>query len=154
MKLSRKADYALRVLFTLVDRRGEGPISMTALAKQNDVPKRFLEHIMLDLKSQRWVESTPGRTGGYALACSPDDVTLGQVVRFFDGVIAPVGCVSVTNFEGCSQAATCRFRRILLDIRNLTAAHLDNATLAQVARNKPVSEGEVLSLQLIGGDGI
>jgi Rrf2 family protein len=154
VKLSRKADYALRVLFTLVDRRGEGPISMTALAKQNDVPKRFLEHIMLDLKSQGWVESTPGRTGGYALACPPEEVTLGQVVRFFDGVIAPVGCVSVTNFEGCSQAATCRFRRILLDIRNLTAAHLDNATLAQVARNKPVSEREVLSLELIGGDGI
>ncbi len=127
---------------------------MSALAKQNDVPKRFLEHIMLDLKSQGWVESTPGRTGGYVLACSPEDVTLGQVVRFFDGVIAPVGCVSVTNFEGCSQAATCRFRRILLDIRNITAAHLDNATLAQVARNKPVSEGEVLSLTLIGGDGI
>lgn len=154
MRLSRKADYALRVLIALVDRRGDGPISMTTLAKQNDVPKRFLEHIMLDLKSQGWVESTPGRTGGYVLACSPDAVTLGHVIRHFDGVIAPVGCVSVSDFEACSQAATCRFRRILLDIRNLTAAHLDNATLAQVARNKPVTEQEVYSLELLGGDGI
>ncbi|MFO0824308.1 MAG: Rrf2 family transcriptional regulator [Gemmataceae bacterium] len=154
MKLSRKADYALRVLFTLVDRRGEGPISMTALAKQNDVPKRFLEHIMLDLKSQGWVESAPGRTGGYALARPPEQITLGQVVRHFDGIIAPVGCVSISDFKGCSQAATCRFRRVLLDIRNLTAAHMDNATLAEVARHQPVTEREIFNLELVGGDGI
>ena len=97
MKLSRKADYALRVLFTLVDRWGTGPVSMNELARRNDVPKRFLEHIMLDLKSQGWVASTPGRKGGYILAQSPERITMGQVVRFFDGVMAPIGCISVTR---------------------------------------------------------
>lgn len=154
MRLSRKTDYALRVLMTLVDRWGQAPSSMSELARLNDVPKKFLEHIMLDLKSQGWVESSPGRLGGYVLAIAPERITLGQVVRHFDGVIAPVGCVSLSNFEGCSQSATCRFRRVLLDIRNATAAHMDNATLAQVARNEPVADREVLSLELIGGDGI
>jgi Rrf2 family protein len=156
MKLSRKADYALRVLFTLVERWGQsqGPISMNELAKKNDVSKRFLEHIMLDLKSQGWVESSPGRTGGYVLAQPPERITLGQVVRHFDGILAPVGCVSISNFEGCSQAGNCRFRRVLLEIRNLTASHMDNATLAQVARNEPVTDREVFNLELIGGDGI
>ena len=154
MKLSRKADYALRVLFTLVEQFGKGPVSLSNLAKKNDVSKRFLEHIMLDLKSQGWVDSTPGRFGGYVLVRSPEQITLGQVVRHFDGVLAPVGCVSISNFEGCSQSATCRFRRVMLEIRNLTAAHMDNATLARVARNEPVADREVFSLELVGGDGI
>jgi Rrf2 family protein len=154
MKLSRKADYALRVLFALVERQGEGPISMNELAKKNDVPKRFLEHIMLELKSEGWVASSPGRTGGYVLAQPPERITLGQVVRHFDGILAPVGCVSISSFETCSQSSSCRFRRLLLEIRNLTASHMDNATLAQVARNEPVTDREVFNLELIGGDGI
>ncbi len=154
MKLSRKTDYALRVLLALVDRWGQGPVSMNELAKQNDVPKKFLEHIMLDLKSQGWVESSPGRMGGYVLALPPERITLGQVVRHFDGILAPVGCVSISNNEPCTQAPTCRFRRVLLDIRNVTASYMDNATLAQVARNAPVDDRELFSLELVGGDGI
>jgi len=154
MRLSRKADYALRVLMTLVDRWGQGPVSMNELARLNDVPKKFLEHIMLDLKAQQWVTSSPGRFGGYALAHPPERITLGQVVRHFDGVLAPVGCVSQSQPEGCSQSATCRFRRVMLDVRNATAAYLDGATLAAVARNEPVDAREVLTLGLADGDGI
>jgi Rrf2 family protein len=154
MRLSRKADYALRVLMTLVDRWRQGPVSMSELARLNDVPKKFLEHIMLDLKAQKWVESSTGRLGGYALAVSPERITLGQVVRYFDGVLAPVGCVSQSQPEACSQSATCRFRRVMLDVRNATAAYLDGATLAEVARREPVAAREVLTLGLADGDGI
>jgi Rrf2 family protein len=158
MKLSKRTDYALRVLFTLVERRGQGPVSMTELAKTNDVPKRFLEHIMLDLKKKKWVLSTPGRKGGYVLAKDPERITMGQVVRYFDGLLAPIGCVSVSSHEPCSQAPTCRFRRVLLEIRNLTARHMDSATLARVYANQPVNDQEVFSLRLAGdlidGEGI
>jgi Rrf2 family protein len=154
MKLSRKADYALRVLVTLVTRNGEGPMSMTELAKANDVPKRFLEHIMLDLKEQGWVASTPGRKGGYVLRADPNRITMGQVVRHFDGLMAPIGCVSVSRFEPCSQAGTCRFRRVLLDIRNATTSFLDNTTLAKVMQSDPVPDQEVFALTFSGGDGI
>jgi len=154
MRLSRKTDYALRILFALADRWGQGPVPMSTLAVENEVPKKFLEHIMLDLKAQGWVDSTTGRTGGYVLAVPPARITLGQVVRHFDGLIAPIGCVSVSDFEGCSQSGKCRFRRVLLEIRNLTAAYLDNATLARVATNAPVADREVFSLALVSGDGI
>ena len=154
MRLSRKADYALRVLFTLVEKQGNGPLSMNQLAKENDVSKRFLEHIMLDLKEQGWVASSPGRNGGYVLAQAPDRITMGQVVRHFDGLMAPIGCVSVSQNEPCSQAYRCRFRRVLLEIRNITARHLDNLTLAQVAGIEPVSDREVFTLELVAGDGI
>jgi len=154
MKLSRKTDYALRVLVTLVERRFDGPLAMNELARANDVPKRFLEHIMLDLKEQGWVASSPGRKGGYVLSADPGRITMGQVVRHFDGVLAPIGCVSVTRFEPCSQAATCRFRRVLLDARNATAKFLDNMTLAQVVQNAPVPDQEVFALTFTAGDGI
>jgi Rrf2 family protein len=154
MKLSRKADYALRVLVTLVQRRGEGPLPMTELARVNDVPKRFLEHIMLDLKSQGWVDSSPGRKGGYQLAAEPSAITMGQVMRHFDGVMAPIGCVSIHRFEPCSQAPTCRFRRVLLEVRDAAANFLDNTTLAQVIQKAPVRDQEVFALTFTGGDGI
>jgi Rrf2 family protein len=154
MKISKKTDYALRVLFALVDHRGHGPVSMNVLARQNDVPKRFLEHIMLELKKKGWVASAPGRKGGYVLARDPAEITMGQAVGHFDGVLAPIGCVSVTHHQPCSQSPTCRFRRVLLEIRNLTAQYIDSATLAGVHGNLPVNVQEVFSLEVAAGEGI
>lgn len=154
MKLSKKTDYALRVLFTLVERWGEGPVSILELARKNDVPKRFLEHILLDLKKQGWVDSLPGRNGGYVLARDPDQINMGQVVRYFDGLLSPISCVSTTQYEPCSQEATCRFRRVLLEIRNISASMMENATLGKVFSGNIVSREEVFTPQFTGGDGI
>lgn len=145
MKLSMKTDYALRVLFTLVEYYGTGPIPIRELARRNEVPKRFLEHILLELKSQNLVASIPGRKGGYVLAQSPDKITMGQIVRHFDGILAPIRCVSVTDYKRCTQEPVCRFRRILLDIRNKTAKIMDQITLASVYEGKPVSDEEVFN---------
>src|SRR5450631_3493832 len=103
MWVSKKTDYALRVLFTLVDHYGGAPIPIRELARRNDVPKRFLEQIMLDLKGQGWVDSLAGVRGGYVLAKRPDKIALGEVVRHFDGILAPIACFSVTGYERCSQ---------------------------------------------------
>jgi Rrf2 family protein len=154
MKISKKSDYALRVLFTLVENYGRGPIPIRELAERNLVPKRFLEHILLDLKSQGWVDSAPGKSGGYVLAKKPDKITMGQVVRFFDGVTSPIRCVSVKQYERCTQESVCRFRRVFLEIRNDTARIMDAATLASVFAGKPVSNAEVFDDALIGGAGI
>jgi Rrf2 family protein len=155
VRISKKTDYALRALVMLVDRWEEGePISLAELARTNDVPKKFLEHIMLDLKEHGWVRSLPGRKGGYLLSVSPDRITLGQVIRTFDGVLAPIGCVSVTRHEACSQSSTCRFRRVFLDVRNLVARVMDNTTMATIASYAPVTNPEVFQLELTGGEGI
>jgi len=149
MRISKKTDYALRVLFTLVDRQGRAPVPMNELATTNDVPKRFLEHIMLDLKKKGWVASSLGRHGGYALAKAPEEITMGQVVRCFEGLLAPIGCVSVSRFEHCSQTVTCRFRRVFLEVRNMTTQYLDQLTLARVNAMEPVARDEVFSLELV-----
>jgi len=154
MKISRKSDYALRALFTLVEHYRQGPISIRELAERNDVPKRFLEHIMLDLKSQGWVKSLPGKSGGYILSQKPEEIRMGQVVRYFDGLLAPINCVSVGQYERCTQEPTCRFRRVFLQIRNDTALLMDNMTLASVFTGRPVLSQEVFDETLIGGAGI
>ena len=154
MKLSKKSDYALRALFTLVGFRGRGPMSIRELAEKNDIPRRFLEQIMLDMKNQGWVESIPGRVGGFQLARNPDQISMGEVVRHFDGILAPIGCVSTSHYEACTQESSCRFRRVLLDIRNYVVKLMDGATLASVFAGAVVRQDEVFSKQMMYGDGI
>lgn len=144
MKLSMKTDYALRVLFTLVEHYGRQPIPIRELARRNEVPKRFLEHIMLDLKSQGWVASVSGKNGGYRLSRSPDKITMGQVVRHFDGILAPISCASVKRCVRCSQEPVCRFRRVFVEIRNMTARLMDNATLTAVYAGQCMPRQKVL----------
>jgi len=153
MRVSKRTDYALRAVFTLVEHYRGTPISIRELARRNDVPKRFLEQIMLHLKSQGWVESTAGVRGGYVLAKPPEKITMGEVVRYFDGILAPIDCVSVAGYKRCSQEPVCRFRRVFLDVRNYVAGLMDRATLADVAKGSPVSRQEI-SAGFTEGEGI
>lgn len=153
MRVSKETDYALRVLFTLVEHFGGAPIPIRELARRNDVPKRFLEQIMLKLKAQGWVDSVAGVRGGYVLAHNPGEITMGEVVRYFNGILAPIDCVSVTGYKRCSQEPVCRFRRVFFDIRNYVADLMDRATLAEVAKSEPVSRQEI-NFDFIGGEGI
>jgi len=153
MRVSKRTDYALRALFTLVDHYGGAPIPIRELARRNDVPKRFLEQIMLALKSKGWVDSIAGIRGGYFLAKNPAKITMGEVVRYFDGILAPIDCVSVTGYQRCTQESVCRFRRVFFDVRNYVANLMDTSTLADVAKKLPVSKMEV-STGFMGGEGI
>lgn len=154
MKLSRKSDYALRALMSLVGHYGEGPVSIRELAEKNDIPRKFLEHIMLEMKARGWVSSIAGRDGGFILAKPPGEITMGQVVRHFDGILAPIACVSTTHYEPCSQENVCRFRRVLLDIRNYITRMMDGANLANVYSGSVVRREEVFSPAFVYGDGI
>ena len=153
MRVSKRTDYALRALFTLVDHYGGQPIPIRELARRNDAPKRFLEQIMLALKSQGWVESSAGIRGGYFLARNPAKITMGEVGRHFDGILAPIDCVSVTGYQRCSQESVCRFRRVFFDARNYVANLMDRMTLAEVAKGLPLATSEI-STGFMGGEGI
>ncbi|MEI7535102.1 MAG: Rrf2 family transcriptional regulator [Verrucomicrobiae bacterium] len=156
MRVSKRTDYALRALFTLVDHYGGQPIPIRELARRNDVPKRFLEQIMLALKSQGWVSSSAGIRGGYFLARNPTKITMGEVVRYFDGILAPIDCVSVMGYKRCSQESVCRFRRVFFDVRNYVANIMDAASLAEVAKGSPLTKKELNTgfAGFIGGEGI
>jgi len=153
MRVSKETDYALRALFTLVEHFGGAPIPIRELARRNDVPKRFLEQIMLKLKAQGWVNSVAGVRGGYVLAHNPREITMGEVIRYFNGILAPIDCVSVTGYKRCSQEPVCRFRRVFYDVRNYVADLMERATLAEVAEGEPVSKLEI-TFGFTGGEGI
>ena len=154
MKISMKTDYALRVLFDLIKSSKDGPVSARELAARNAVPLKFLERIMSELKQQGWIVSSAGKHGGYRLEVDPAKITIGEVVRHFDGMLAPINCVSVTCYERCSQEPVCTFRRLFLEIRNETARRMDSATMASLASAPQTRFAEVFDPQFIYGDGI
>jgi Rrf2 family protein len=154
MRVSKKTDYALRALFTLVEHFGRGPIPIRELSRRNDVPKKFLEQIMLAMKKRGWVDSVSGLRGGYVLAKTPDKITMGEVVRHFDGILAPIACVSVGGYIRCSQEPLCRFRRVFLNARNYVTNLMDHSTLADVAKGLPVAKPEVFVPEFTAGEGI
>ena len=99
------------------------------------------------------MSSVAGIRGGYLLAKNPEKITMGEVVRHFDGILAPIDCVSVAGYRRCSQEPVCRFRRVFLDVRNYVAGVMDRSTLADVSKISPVSKREVAD-SFVGGEGI
>jgi Rrf2 family protein len=169
MKLSMKADYAFRVLFTLVEHFGKapregaasggvGPISIRELAERNDIPKAFLEHIMLELKSQGWAKSLPGKHGGYVLAKAPEKITMGEIVRYFEGLGEgdehERAETRKSQKKDAAPHASVRFRRVMREVHNQAAELMDKATLASVFAGRPVGRDDVLAHEFRAGDGI
>lgn len=136
MKLSKRGEYALRSMINLgiAAKVERSLVRVTELAKAEDLPVKFLEQIVQQLREAGFVESVRGRHGGYRLAKPASEIPIGQIVRLIDGPLAPIGCVSQTAYEPCNcpDEAHCGLRMLMLDVRNAIAAILDRYTLADV----------------------
>ena len=133
--LSKKAKYGLQALLFLTEHYGEGPVLISEVAKQEGIPSKFLELILLALKNDGILHSRKGRGGGYQLAKPPTAITVGHVVRILDGPLAPLPCVSRTAYrrcEECRDERTCGIRLVMKDVWEATARILDSTTLADV----------------------
>lgn len=109
MSISQKCQYALRALFELSKRYGQGPISVAQLAEAQAIPPRFLELIVQQLRQAGYVESRRGIQGGYQLAIAPERLTVADVVRLVDGSLAPVACATDQNNSQCQLLGRCAF---------------------------------------------
>jgi Rrf2 family protein len=139
--LSKKAKYALKALFALAQDNVNGQKSMliAEIAKQERIPKKFLEAILLDLKNDGILYSKRGKTGGYALRKTPDQISVGQVIRVIDGPLALIPCASQTAYvpcEECIDVESCAIRLTMRKVRDATAAILDNTTLADALKSR------------------
>jgi Rrf2 family protein len=136
MKLSKRGEYGLRALIDLglAHELGRDLLQLSELAESEKIPIKFLEQILLDLRQGGFLESVRGKYGGYRLARPAREIFAGQVVRFLDGPLAPIGCVSQTAYERCTcpDEAHCGLRMLMLDVRNAIANILDRYTLADV----------------------
>jgi Rrf2 family protein len=136
MKLSKRGEYALRSLINLgfAAEGGRKLVQVSELAESEQLPVKFLEQILQDLKEAGYVESQRGKFGGYRLAKPARRIPIGEVVRLIDGPLAPIGCVSQTAYEKCTcpDEAHCGLRMLMLDVRNAISGILDRYTLADV----------------------
>lgn len=136
MKLSKRGEYALRALINLgmAERVGRRLVRLTELARAEDMPVKFLEQVIQQLREAGFVQSARGKHGGYRLARPAGKIVIGQVVRLIDGPLAPIGCVSQTAYVPCNcpDEAHCGLRMLMLDVRNAIAAILDRYSLADV----------------------
>jgi Rrf2 family protein len=141
--LSQKAKYALRALLMLVEQQEGEMVLVADIAERQNVPKKFLELILLELKKHGLLYSQRGRGGGYCLGRNADQITFGQVIRIMDGPLAPLPCASVTGYRRCSDCQderTCEIRRVMRRVRDSMAEILDRTTLADaVAGDVPAS---------------
>jgi Rrf2 family protein len=121
----------------------EGPILIGDISDRQNIPLKYLQQILVSLKLAGFLQSRKGPGGGYTLARSPKEITLGEVVRAMDGPIAPISCVSVTNFAecGCPHPDTCSLRTTFKEVRDAMAEVLDHTSFAEIADKQRSADG-------------
>ena len=156
MKVSKRGEYAMRALIDLgiAAESGQPLLRAQEIVSRENLPKGFLDQILMQLRQAGYIATKRGKKGGYYLAKPMDSISLGQVVRLIDGPLAPIRCVSQSKYEKCScpDEATCGLRMVMLEVRNSIADILDRHTLADTVRTslakmrasgKPLRPGQV-----------
>src|SRR5438477_9403797 len=134
MKLSLRGEYALRALLVLGLNYPQSVVRIQTISEQQNIPKRFLEQILNDLKSAGVVESKRGVAGGYRLARPPEEIPLATVIRHIEGALAPVSCVSERFYEKCScpDEARCAIRDVMKEARDAVVGITEKLTVADL----------------------
>lgn len=141
--ISKRAKYALKALKRLTENYGRGPIQISWLADQEQIPKRFLEAILLDLRNHGLLQSQKGTGGGYLLRVEPEQINLAQVLRIIDGPIAPTPCTSKNFYVRCDDCAdeeTCTIRPIMERVRDANLAVYEHVNLRELVDGTPLNQ--------------
>lgn len=128
MLISQKCQYALRAIFELAKREGDGPVKIADIAQAQAIPARFLEVILAQLKQAGFAQSQRGSRGGYRLARAPQEITIGHVIRFVEGPLGPVACAMGRTDNACPLHSHCVFLPMWEKVRQAVANVYDNTT--------------------------
>ena len=137
--LSQKAKYALRALLMLAEQPEADIVMIADIAERENVPRKFLEAILVDLRKRGLLDSRRGKYGGYRLAKPAAAISFGEIIRIVDGPLAPLPCASKTGFrpcDDCTDANSCSVRWLMLQVRDATADILDNCSLADALKQR------------------
>lgn len=138
--ITQKMKYALKALLVLADeaaRPQPAALTIEEVARRASTPKRFLEHILLELRNAGVIQSTRGRAGGYVLLKNPADVSIPELLRSIDGPIAPLPCLSRSAYqrcEDCTDEGSCRIRRVFAEVFWSYLVIIESLTLADMLR--------------------
>ncbi|PTE13578.1 Rrf2 family transcriptional regulator [Pseudogemmobacter blasticus] len=139
--ITQKMKYALKALLALADeaaREAPEPLTIEEIARRSGTPKRFLEHILLEVRNAGVIASTRGRSGGYSLIKKPSEVSISDLLRRIDGPIAPLPCLSRSAYqrcEDCTDEASCRIRKVFAEVFWSYLLIIDSLTLADMLRS-------------------
>ncbi len=137
MLASQKTLYALRAVFELAKRRGQGPVKAAQIAAAQAIPQRFLEVILAQLKGAALVWSRRGSAGGYILARTPDSISIGEVVYLIQGPVGPVHCLETNPKDACPLRGHCAFMSMWQDVQQAINNVFSSTTFAVlVARDE------------------
>src|ERR687896_1433126 len=141
--ISLKTKYAIKALITLAEERARGGHSLTIeeIAERGGTPKRFLEHILLDIKRHGLIGSRRGREGGYVLIKRPESISVGAILRLADGPMAPLPCISRGAYQRCADCVdeeTCRIRQVFGAVFANYLLLIESLTLADLMRDESV----------------
>ncbi len=136
MKLSLRGEYALRALVVLGLNYDQRVLRIQTISEQQNIPKRFLEQILNDLKSAGVVESRRGVAGGYRLSKPPEQISLALVIRHIEGPLAPVSCVSEKFYSRCTcpDESKCGIRSIMKEVRDAIVNILEGVSVAELCQ--------------------
>lgn len=132
MRISQKGLYALQAMMMLARRQHQGAIKIREIAYEEDLPEKFLELILLELKNARIVESARGAKGGYQLRREAADIPLSEIIRLIDGPLAPFGDAEQLRTLIDRDLPHRALYQVFLDVRDAAAQILDNTTLADL----------------------
>ncbi|HZQ68721.1 MAG TPA: Rrf2 family transcriptional regulator [Terriglobales bacterium] len=132
MKISQKGLYALQAMMMLARHYNQGAIRIRDIAYEEDLPEKFLELILLEMKNARMVESVRGAKGGYQLRRPPAEIHLSEIIRLIDGALAPFGDADQLRTLIDRDAEHRALYQVFLDVRNAAARILENTTLADI----------------------
>ena len=147
MKLTVRGEYALRALLVLGLNYDQPVVRIQTISDQQNIPKRFLEQILNDLKSAGVVQSRRGVAGGYRLARPPEQITLATAVRHLEGALAPVSCGSEWFYEKCScpDESRCAVRSVMKEVRDAVVKIMERVTVADLCDRARKLEREPLN---------
>ena len=143
MKITYKGDYALKIILYLAINYGKGVITIPHLSGRLDIPEKFLEQILLELKRGGFVKSKRGKEGGYFLAKHPSEIKLGEIIRFIEGEIEPIACVDI-NYKGFKDIYSCVFRKIWVRITQETLRIIDTVSFEDLANEIKAQEKSLI----------
>src|SRR3954471_18976790 len=143
--LSKKTQYAFKALIYLTEQAGKGPILISEISQRKNIPLKFLENILLELKKAGVLESKKGKGGGYYFAMDPRKVSLAKVMRLLDGPIALLPCVSLNFYKKCDDCdeMVCGLNRMMVQVRDATLKILEQKTLADILYSELPSDLEL-----------
>src|SRR4051812_46799910 len=143
MKLSVRGEYALRALLVLGLNYGDSVLRIQTISEQQNIPKRFLEQILNDLKSAGIVDSKRGVAGGYRLSKPPEQISLALVIRHIEGPLAPVSCVSEKYYARCTcpDEEKCGIRSVMKEVREAIVKILEGVSVAELCERVKLLQG-------------